>query len=131
MKSLIHRAFDLCMLQEDRKDELEFLKDTFIANYCPLTVVDEVFKNYIPQKYNPMMENKEKGEQDDFGNIINLPFIKGFSERIRRELSKEGINVVYKKGRTLEKTLCKFRPKIPKELSKDNIKNAISVHLNI
>ena len=121
MKSLIHRAYDLCTLQEDRKDELEFLKDTFIANDCPVTVVDEVFKNYIPRKYNPMMENKEKGEQDDFGNIINLPFIKGFSERIRRELSKEGINVVFKKGRTLEKTLCKFRPKIPKELSKDNI----------
>ena len=95
MQSLIHRAYDLCTLQEVRKDELEFLKDTFIANDCPVTVVDEVFKNYIPRKYNPMMENKEKGEQDDFGNIINLPFIKGFSERIRRELSKDGINVVF------------------------------------
>ena len=70
-----------------------------------------------------MMENKGKGEhvQDDFGIVIYLPFIKGFSERIRRELRKEGINVVFKKGRTLEKTLCKFRPKIPKELSRDNI----------
>ena len=48
MKSLIHRAYNLCTLQEDRKDELEFLKDTFIANDCPVTVVDEVFKNYIP-----------------------------------------------------------------------------------
>ena len=64
---------------------MEFLKDTFIANDCPVTVVDEVFKNYIPRKYNPMMKNKEKGEQDDFGNVINLLFIKGFSERIRIE----------------------------------------------
>ena len=68
-----------------------------------------------------MMKSKEKGEQDDFGKVLNLPFIKGFSERIRRELSKEGVNVAFKKGRTLEKTLCKFRPKTPKELSKDNI----------
>ena len=36
-------------------------------------------------------------------------------------MSKEGVNVVFKKGRTLEKTLCKFCPKTPKELSKDNI----------
>ena len=103
MKSLIHRAYDLCTLLEDRKDELEFLKDTFIATDCPVTVVDKVFKNYIPQKYNPMMEKKEKGEQEDFRKVLNLPFIKGFSERIKRELSKEGVNVVFKKGKTLEK----------------------------
>ena len=29
--------------------------------------------------------------------------------------------MVFKKGQTLEKMLCKFRPRIPKELSKDNI----------
>ena len=29
--------------------------------------------------------------------------------------------MVFKKGQTLEQMLCKFRPRIPKELSKDNI----------
>ena len=38
------------------------------------------WKNYVPRKYNdyPMMENKEKDEQVDFGKVLNLPFIKGF-----------------------------------------------------
>ena len=64
------------------------------------------------------MKNKEKGEQEDFGKVLNLPFIKGFSERIKRELSKEGVNVVFKKGRTLEKMLCKVRQKHPRNYPK-------------
>ena len=65
-----------------------------------------------------MIENKEKGEQDDFGNIINLPFIKGFSERIRRELSKEGINVVFKKEGLLKKRYANFAQKYPRNYPK-------------
>ena len=36
MKTLIYRAYDLCTLREDidREEELEFLKDTSIANDC-------------------------------------------------------------------------------------------------
>ena len=52
--------------------------------------------------------------------MLNLPFIKGFSDRVRRDLAKEGVKVVFKKGQTLEKVLCKFRPRKPKIRSKDN-----------
>ena len=51
----------------------------------------------------------------------HLPFIKDFSYRVRRDLAKEGVKVVFKKGQTLEKVLCKFCLKVPRELSKDNI----------
>ena len=53
------------------------------------------------------MENKnkekEKVEQAGFEKVLTLPFIKGFLARMRRELSKERVNVVFKNGRTLEK----------------------------
>ena len=42
MKSLIYRAFDLRTLKEDRDEELEFLKDTFIANDCLPGLVDGI-----------------------------------------------------------------------------------------
>ena len=45
IKTLIFRAFDLCTEIKDRNEELEFLKDTFIANDIPINIVD------IPQKY--------------------------------------------------------------------------------
>ena len=48
MKTLIHRAYDLCTLEIDREEEIEFLKDTFIANDFPIETVDSVFSKYIP-----------------------------------------------------------------------------------
>ena len=52
--------------------------------------------------------------------MLNL-LRKGFSDKVRRDLAKEGVKVVFKKGQTLEKILSKFRPRISEELSKDNI----------
>ena len=61
---------------------MEFLKDTFIANDCPVKVVGRVFKNYVPRKYSPMMENKKQDEQADFGKVLTLPFIKDFHREL-------------------------------------------------
>ena len=121
MKSLIYRAYDLCTLKEDRDEELEFLKNTFIANYCTPRLVDGIFKKYIPRRHDANYDNTKEEKKEDFEKVLNLPFIKGFSDRVRRDLVKEGVKVVFKKGQTLEKMLCKFRPRIPKELSKNNI----------
>jgi len=51
IKTLIFRAYDLCTEIKDRNEELEFLKDTFIANDIPINIVDRTFQKYIPQKY--------------------------------------------------------------------------------
>ena len=48
MKTLIHRAYDLCTLEIDKEEGIEFLKDTFIANDFPIETVDSVFPKYIP-----------------------------------------------------------------------------------
>ena len=103
MKTLIYRAYDLCTLREDREEELEFLKDTFIANDCPVKVVDSVFQKYIPHKYKPQPNKEKPKHQIDFDKVINLPFIRGFSEKVKREMQKEGITVVFGKGKLLKK----------------------------
>jgi len=121
MKTLIYRAYDLCTLREDREEELELLKDTFIVNDCPVKVVDSVFQKYIPHKYKPQPNKEKPKHQIDFDKVINLPFIRGFSEKVKREMHKEGITVVFGKGKTIEKTLCSLKPKITMQDSKNNV----------
>ena len=48
--TLIYRAYELCTLKKDTKDELECLKDTFIANDCPIKVVDAIHRNQRRKK---------------------------------------------------------------------------------
>ena len=81
MKTLIHRAYDLCTLETDREEEIEFLKDTSIANDFLVETVDNVFYKYKPETL--------KGEQDNkppiiFDNIIKVPFIQSFSNKLKK-----------------------------------------------
>ena len=85
-KSLTFRAYDLCTMKEDRHEELEFLKNTFIVNDCPPRLVDGIFKKYIPRRHNANYGNTKEEKQEDFGKVLNLPFIKGFSDKVRRDL---------------------------------------------
>ena len=64
-----------------------------------------------------MMENKEKVKQDGSGKVLNLLFIKGFAERIRRIEQGRG-QCCFQKGRALEIMLCKIRPKYPRNYLK-------------
>ena len=59
IKTLIFRAYDLCTEIKERNEDLDFLKDIFIANDYPVEVVDRIFDNYIPQKYRTN-ENEQK-----------------------------------------------------------------------
>ena len=121
MKTLIFRAYDLCTEIKDRNEELDFLKDTFIANDYPVEVVDRIFDNYIPQKYRTNENEQKVKPQLDSSRSLYVPYVRGFSDMLKRELRKEEIDVIFSKGPTLEKKLCKLTPKIPIEMSKDNI----------
>jgi len=66
IKTLIFRAYDLCteiMICKDSNEELEFLKDTFIANDFSINIVDRIFQKYIPQKYRTDGEKIRKRHQ--------------------------------------------------------------------
>ena len=56
-----------------------------------------------------------------FEKSFKVLYVKGFSDIFRRELQKEGIHVIFSKGTTLEKKLCKLTPKKPIEESKHDI----------
>ena len=95
----------------NREKEIEFLKDTFIAYDFPIETVDSVFSKYIPDKYEP---ETLKGEQDNkslFDNVIKVLFIQGFPNKLKKELQKEKMSVVFGKDNTLETQLCKLNSK--------------------
>ena len=106
------------MICKDSNEELEFLKDTFIANDFPINIVDRIFKNYIPHKYRTDGRENTQKTPIDFEKSFKVLYVKGFSDIERRELQKEAIHVIFSK---LEKKLCKLTPKKPIEESKHNI----------
>ena len=106
MKTLIFRAYDLCTEVKDRNEELDFLKDTFIANDYPVEVVDRIFDNYIPKKYRTNENEQKVKPQLDSSRSLYVPYVRGFSDMLKRELRKEEINVIFSKGPHLrEKTV--------------------------
>ena len=47
------------------------------------------------------MEVRKKTKELKKGQSIVVPYIKGVSEKLRKDLGKEDINVVFKRGKTL------------------------------
>jgi len=85
MKTLIFRAHELCDLEQDKQEELQFLKNTFISNDFPPQVVDKVFHTYKPG------QKKNQDEDTKPTETICVPYVPGFSERFRKVMRKNGI----------------------------------------
>ena len=115
MKTLIFRAHELCDLEQDKQEELQFLKNTFISNDFPPQVVDKVFHTYKPG------QKKNQDEDAKPTETICVPYVPGFSERFRKVMRKNGIRVVFNKGRTLGSLLVRTKASTQIEKSKDHI----------
>ena len=114
---------DLCTLEADRNKEIEFLKDTFIANDCPVETVDNAFSKYVPDKYNSDIQRCKKDDKPPLNLeiVIKVPFIQDLSNRLKKELEKEQVKLVFGKGNTLETQLCKLKPKNNMNMHKEII----------
>ena len=62
IKTLIFRVYDLCTEIKDRNKELEFLKDTFIANDFPNTfpINIELMGGKIHKRHQLILKNLSK-----------------------------------------------------------------------
>ena len=57
------------MICKDSIEEVEFLKDTFIANDFPINIVDRIFQKYIPHKYRTDGKENTQKTPIDFENL--------------------------------------------------------------
>jgi hypothetical protein len=124
LKGLIHRAHELCDEKEDLMKEISLLKEVFRDNdYPPRYVnetVDEMWKIELKRKIQKQMnESKEKEKESEYRDIIQFPYVRGFSEKLQKALKEMKIGVVMKRTDTIGSRICNMKAEIGKEKSKD------------
>ena len=102
---MLHRAYSLCDEEEgQREKEIELLSNAFISNGYHPKDVDRIINTY---EFKKPKENKEAENRTD---TLCIPYVKGASDRLRKQLAKEGVNVIFKKGQTLGRYLINGGP---------------------
>ena len=93
----MYRAYNLCDPGEERQEEIDLLKYAFINQNFPPKEVIKMIQSY--DEHDGIVENNERAKERT--ESIVVPYVKGVSEKLRKELAKEDVNLVFKKGRTL------------------------------
>ena len=89
--------------------EIQTLKYAFINQDYPPKDVEQTINNYQESE-----GNEENKQAENWSESIVVPYIKGISEKLRRDLAKQDVNVVFKKGKTLHSMI--FNEKFMKRM---------------
>ena len=92
---MLHRAHDLCDEGEPLDTEKDLLTNAFIANGYRPKDVDHIMSTYQHQESN---KNEEAEHRCD---TICIPYVRGPSDSLQKQLAKEGVNLIVKRGKTL------------------------------
>ena len=98
----------MCDPGPDREQEIQTLRYAFINQDYPPKDVEQTISNF------PECEGNEENKQaENRSESIVVPYIRGISEKLRRDLAKQDVNVVFKKGKTLHSMIFngKFKKK--------------------
>ena len=109
LKGLIHRAHLLCDKQEDLLEEIQLLKDVFMANGYPKHLVERTvkasWKIELEKEMKRLAEEVaeiEKSEvhadekNEEYYDVLYAPYIAGFSERLQKSLSPFKVGIAHK-----------------------------------
>ena len=105
VKSMLHRAHNLCDEGEPLDNEICLLNNAFIANGYHPKDVDQIISSYEHHK----KENNEEAKHRC--DTICIPYVRGPSDSLRKQLAKEGVNLIFKRGKTLRQFLFNGEPK--------------------
>ena len=125
LKGLIHRAHLLCDRKEDLLEEIQLLKDVFIANGYPKKLVEKTvnqsWKTELEKEIKRTAEEVRRTEQpvthpdeeetSEYYDCLYAPYIQGFSEKLQKDLKSLNVGVAFKTTKTLFCMVCKLRPK--------------------
>jgi hypothetical protein len=125
LKGLVHRAHYFCDRDDDLQQELKLLENVFIANGYPERLVMQTIKQSwsieVTKKLKKLAdEGKKEAKKDaEYFDVLNVPYVAGFTEGLQKKLNKLQVGVTAKKGVTLYNHLCKLKPKPPIEQTKN------------
>ena len=114
VKTLAYRARTVVSEREDRRKELELLRGALKCHGYPDWILLQLRDDYSDEgevkRPEPVKETSDKERNKKIPVVI--PYIKGFSEQIRRVLGKYGISTYFKPTNTLCQLLV-IKPKDP------------------
>ena len=112
VKSLFDRAKIICK-NENLNMETEVIKSTLLKNNYPKEFLDKCFKEFS----NPRPKDNTKL----FTTNLIIPYIQGFSDKIKRISQKFNIRTIFKTNNTLRSLLTKTKPLNENEVNKNVI----------
>ena len=108
LKGLLHRAEKICDRECDKVEKKQLLSNAFIACGFPISDVDRIVQNYKPKTEE---EKLQEGENLSKLDKMYLSYIPRVSNKLKKQLRKLNIHVVFKRGRTIGSILCNNKPK--------------------
>jgi len=82
IKTLIHRAYNICSTWIQFDLEIQKLKEYFTNNGYPSSLFEKYVKRFLCEKVNPIVKNNDKQVK-----YLKLPFLGHISYQIRKELT--------------------------------------------
>ena len=100
------------------------LRNVFIRNGYPEKLVVETLQESWPREtlkavLKGVQQDVEVEKKGDYFEVLNAPYVRGFSEGLQRRLRKLGIGFVPKREETMYTNLCKLKQKVKFEDQKD------------
>ena len=83
IKTLLHRAYNICSTWQKFHEEIDRLKEYFYMNCYPTTLIDKHIKNFVSSKF---AANNNESEVKEI-KYITLPFLGHFSYQVRNTMS--------------------------------------------
>ena len=94
LKGLLHRAEKICDRECEQVEEKQLLSNAFIACGFPVSDVDRIVQNYKPKIEEKLQERENLNKLDK----MYLPYIPRVSNKLKKQLRKLNIHVVFKRG---------------------------------
>ena len=117
IQCLTERAKMICQ-DNNRKEELSHIRDTFLKNGYPKHVISRSLRRKPRQA-----ETTPDADKEDEANkrpSLFLPYVQGLSEKIQIACHKLGVKTIFKSGGTLRNILTRVKTKTP-ELRKKGV----------
>ena len=110
--ALFDRADNVVSNEKDKIEEKHLISAALQQNGCPKEFIQRTVRKHIRRKEQSREHPEEKPEHT---KSINLPYIQGLSEQLKRALNKHNIKATFYTQTTLRSLLSKPKDPIPKE----------------
>ena len=123
VSSLFNRAYSISTNKNDLHKENARIKQVLKENGYQESIISKIFKRITNNHSLPQLQQQTQAadiQEEEIKMSINLPYVEGTSEKLRRILRSHKIRSTFYTENTLRKLLCKPKDQVATE-DKNNI----------